>query len=120
MDEIRKSESEAYPADARETNKLAAPLIKQEEASKYRCKECQKLFRAPEFVIKHITVKHPDMVEVKTEEVGAAQGDANCRSPCSTHSSSIHNASNPLPKHPQQSTTASCPRLNPISPRMAT
>ncbi|ORX34935.1 hypothetical protein BD324DRAFT_633296 [Kockovaella imperatae] len=52
-----------------ETRKLAAPLIKQEEASKYRCKECNKLFRAPEFVVKHITVKHLDLVDVKTDEL---------------------------------------------------
>lgn len=51
-----------------ETRKLTAPAIKQEEASKYRCKECNKLFRAPEFVIKHITVKHPEVVNSKLDD----------------------------------------------------
>jgi len=45
-------------------------LIKQEEASKYRCKECNKLFKAPEFVIKHIAVKHPEVLNPKLDEVG--------------------------------------------------
>ena len=45
-------------------------MIKQEEASKYRCKECNKLFKAPEFVIKHIAVKHPEVLNPKLEEVG--------------------------------------------------
>ena len=44
-------------------------MIKQEEASKYRCKECNKLFKAPEFVIKHIAVKHPEVLNPKLEEV---------------------------------------------------
>ncbi|KAK8844554.1 hypothetical protein IAR55_006401 [Kwoniella newhampshirensis] len=52
-----------------ETKKLCAPLIKQEEPSKYRCKDCNKLFRAPEFVIKHIAVKHPEVTKSKLDEI---------------------------------------------------
>ncbi|WWC85480.1 uncharacterized protein L201_000344 [Kwoniella dendrophila CBS 6074] len=52
-----------------ETKKLCAPLIKQEEASKYRCKDCNKLFRAPEFVIKHILVKHPEVTKAKIDDI---------------------------------------------------
>ncbi|WRT63364.1 uncharacterized protein IL334_000269 [Kwoniella shivajii] len=52
-----------------ETKKLCAPLIKQEEASKYRCKDCNKLFRAPEFVIKHILVKHPEVTKPKVDDI---------------------------------------------------
>ncbi|WVO18178.1 hypothetical protein L204_105881 [Cryptococcus depauperatus] len=52
-----------------ETKKLTAPLIKQEEANKYRCKECSKLFRAPEFVIKHVTSKHPEITQTKIDDV---------------------------------------------------
>lgn len=48
---------------------MSAPFIKQEEASKYRCKECTKLFKAPEFVLKHISVKHPEVIKAKLEDV---------------------------------------------------
>jgi hypothetical protein len=48
---------------------VSAPFIKQEEASKYRCKECTKLFKAPEFVLKHISVKHPEVIKAKLEDV---------------------------------------------------
>jgi uncharacterized C2H2 Zn-finger protein len=54
---------------SRETRKLTAPVIKQEEASKYRCKECNKLFKAPEFVIKHVAVKHTEIVKPKLDDV---------------------------------------------------
>ena len=52
----------------RATKRLAAPLIRQEEESKYRCKECSKLFKAPEFVVKHVTTKHPETVKPKLDE----------------------------------------------------
>lgn len=55
----------------RESKKLCAPLIKQEDSSKYRCKECNKLFKAPEFVIKHIAVKHPEVLNQKLGEVSS-------------------------------------------------
>ncbi|ORY30788.1 hypothetical protein BCR39DRAFT_528324 [Naematelia encephala] len=51
-----------------ETKRLTAPLIKQEEASKYRCKECNKLFKAPEFVMKHISTKHGELIQPKLDE----------------------------------------------------
>lgn len=54
---------------SRETHKLTAPMVKQEEASKYRCKECNKLFKAPEFVVKHITTKHGETIKAKLDEV---------------------------------------------------
>jgi hypothetical protein len=52
-----------------ETKRLTAPCIKQEEADKYRCKQCSKLFRAPEFVIKHIVIKHGEVVKDKLDDV---------------------------------------------------
>jgi len=58
-----------------ETKRLTAPCIKQEEADKYRCKQCLKLFRAPEFVIKHIVSKHSEIVKEKLDEVS-------CLRPC--------------------------------------
>ncbi|WVR03221.1 hypothetical protein IAU60_000212 [Kwoniella sp. DSM 27419] len=52
-----------------ETKKVCAPLIKQEEPSKYRCKDCNKLFKAPEFVIKHILVKHPEVTKTRLDDI---------------------------------------------------
>ncbi|ODO03301.1 hypothetical protein I350_06151 [Cryptococcus amylolentus CBS 6273] len=52
-----------------ETKKICAPLIKQEEESKYRCKECNKLFKAPEYVMKHVTSKHPEITERRIDDV---------------------------------------------------
>lgn len=51
-----------------ESKRLSAPYIKQEEAVKYRCKQCSKLFRAPEFVIKHLSSKHPEIFKDKLDE----------------------------------------------------
>jgi hypothetical protein len=56
----------------RESKKVAAPHIRQEEATKYRCKECNKLFKAPEFVVKHVIVKHPDLIGDKLDDVRAS------------------------------------------------
>lgn len=53
----------------RETKKLCAPMIKEEEVSKYRCKECSKLFKAPEFVMKHVVVKHGEGIKGRLDEV---------------------------------------------------
>jgi len=47
-----------------ESRKISATHIKQEDASKYRCKLCSKLFKAPEFLYKHIPSKHPSEFEV--------------------------------------------------------
>lgn len=47
----------------RELSKAAEPHIKQEDEGKFRCKTCQKLFRATSFVEKHIANKHPELVK---------------------------------------------------------
>ena len=39
------------------------PSIKQEDEGKFRCKTCQKLFKATSFVEKHIANKHPELVK---------------------------------------------------------
>ncbi|KAJ3283963.1 hypothetical protein HK104_010145 [Borealophlyctis nickersoniae] len=41
----------------------AAPLIKMEEAEKWRCVECKKLFKGQEFVKKHVRTKHADLLQ---------------------------------------------------------
>ena len=53
----------------RELSKAAEPFIKQEDEGKFRCKTCQKLFKATSFVEKHIANKHPELVK-HLEEVG--------------------------------------------------
>lgn len=55
--------------EARESKKAAAPHIRQEEPTKYRCKECNKLFKAPEFVVKHVSSKHPELIGDKLDNV---------------------------------------------------
>lgn len=44
----------------RELAKVLEPFIKQEDEGKFRCKTCQKLFKATSFVEKHIANKHPE------------------------------------------------------------
>ncbi|KAK7695549.1 hypothetical protein QCA50_000185 [Cerrena zonata] len=46
-----------------ELSKAAEPHIKQEDEGKFRCKNCQKLFKATTFVEKHIANKHPELVK---------------------------------------------------------
>lgn len=46
-----------------ELAKVAEPFIKQEDEGKFRCKTCQKLFKATSFVEKHIANKHPELVK---------------------------------------------------------
>ncbi|KAH9951831.1 hypothetical protein B0H21DRAFT_193892 [Amylocystis lapponica] len=46
-----------------ELSKATGPWIKQEDEGKYRCKTCQKLFKATAFVEKHIANKHPELVK---------------------------------------------------------
>jgi len=48
---------------SRELSKAAEPYIKQEDEGKFRCKTCQKLFKATSFVEKHIANKHPELVK---------------------------------------------------------
>ncbi|KAM5534897.1 hypothetical protein V8D89_011452 [Ganoderma adspersum] len=46
-----------------ELSRACEPYIKQEDEGKFRCKTCQKLFKATSFVEKHIANKHPDLVK---------------------------------------------------------
>ncbi|CAA7259563.1 unnamed protein product [Cyclocybe aegerita] len=46
-----------------ELSKIVEPYIKQEDEGKFRCKTCQKLFKATSFVEKHIANKHPELVK---------------------------------------------------------
>jgi serrate RNA effector molecule len=52
----------------RELPKAVEPHIKQEDEGKYRCRTCNKLFKASSFVEKHIANKHPELV-MQLEEV---------------------------------------------------
>ncbi|GAW02170.1 arsenite-resistant protein asr2 [Lentinula edodes] len=46
-----------------ELSKVVEPHIKQEDEGKFRCRTCQKLFKATSFVEKHIANKHPELVK---------------------------------------------------------
>ncbi|TFK43085.1 hypothetical protein BDQ12DRAFT_674366 [Crucibulum laeve] len=46
-----------------ELSKTVEPHIKQEDEGKFRCKTCQKLFKATSFVEKHIANKHSELVK---------------------------------------------------------
>ncbi|EPT02795.1 hypothetical protein FOMPIDRAFT_1022699 [Fomitopsis schrenkii] len=46
-----------------ELSKAAEPHIKQEDEGKFRCKTCQKLFKATSFVEKHIANKHSELMK---------------------------------------------------------
>lgn len=46
-----------------ELTKAVEPHIKQEDEGKFRCKTCQKLFKATSFVEKHIANKHGELVK---------------------------------------------------------
>ncbi|KAG6915387.1 hypothetical protein DXG01_011759 [Tephrocybe rancida] len=46
-----------------ELTKAVEPHLKQEDEGKFRCKTCQKLFKATSFVEKHIANKHPELVK---------------------------------------------------------
>ncbi|KZT35530.1 hypothetical protein SISSUDRAFT_1025265 [Sistotremastrum suecicum HHB10207 ss-3] len=45
-----------------ELSKAVEPHIKQEDEGKYRCRSCNKLFKATAFVEKHVANKHPELV----------------------------------------------------------
>jgi hypothetical protein len=47
----------------RELSKVVEQYIKQEDEGRFRCKTCQKLFKATSFVEKHIANKHPELVK---------------------------------------------------------
>jgi predicted nucleotidyltransferase len=55
------------PDIPRELTKAVEPYIKQEDEGKFRCKTCQKLFKATSFVEKHIANKHPELVKYLDE-----------------------------------------------------
>jgi hypothetical protein len=46
-----------------ELAKAVEPHIKQEDEGKFRCKTCQKLFKATSFVEKHVVNKHPELIK---------------------------------------------------------
>ncbi|KZP21750.1 hypothetical protein FIBSPDRAFT_919510 [Athelia psychrophila] len=46
-----------------ELTKAVEPFVKQEDEGKFRCKTCQKLFKATSFVEKHIANKHGELVK---------------------------------------------------------
>jgi hypothetical protein len=53
-----------YTKDATlETEKTISLYVRKETEGKYRCVECQKLFRGEDFVRKHIRSKHPELFE---------------------------------------------------------
>jgi hypothetical protein len=43
--------------------------VKEEDEGKYRCRECNKLFSAQKFVVKHIATKHASIVGDKLDDV---------------------------------------------------
>ncbi|KAI0677002.1 hypothetical protein C8Q78DRAFT_960315 [Trametes maxima] len=51
-----------------ELSRACEPFIKQEDEGKFRCKTCQKLFKATSFVEKHIANKHSDLIK-QLEEI---------------------------------------------------
>lgn len=48
---------------SRELSKVVEQFIKQEDEGRFRCKTCQKLFKATSFVEKHIANKHSELVK---------------------------------------------------------
>lgn len=52
----------------RELPRVVEPHIKQEDEGKFRCRTCNKLFKASAFVEKHVANKHPELV-MQLEEV---------------------------------------------------
>ena len=57
------SKLKLYCSIIRELSKAVEPYLKQEDEGKFRCKTCQKLFKATAFVEKHIANKHPELVK---------------------------------------------------------
>ncbi|CAK5262625.1 unnamed protein product [Mycena citricolor] len=46
-----------------ELSKAVKEYVSQEDEGKYRCKTCQKLFKATSFVEKHVANKHPELIK---------------------------------------------------------
>lgn len=59
-----------YSLFGSELSKACESLIKQEDEGKFRCKTCQKLFKATSFVEKHIANKHGELVKHLQEVSG--------------------------------------------------
>lgn len=66
----------------RELSRACEAHIKQEDEGKFRCKTCQKLFKATSFVEKHIANKHADLIkqldEVYTVRLSRLRGCLHC------------------------------------------
>lgn len=52
-----------------ELTRATAEWIKQEDEGKFRCKTCNKLFKASTFVEKHIANKHSSLLTKELREV---------------------------------------------------
>ena len=61
-----------YADFGRELPKAVEPHIKQEDEGKFRCRTCNKLFKASSFVEKHVANKHPELVG-QLEEVSISE-----------------------------------------------
>lgn len=48
---------------------LTESSIKKVDEAKYRCEHCAKAFKGPEFVLKHLHLKHEDVVKATGEEI---------------------------------------------------
>lgn len=53
---------------------LTESSIKKVEEGKYRCDHCSKAFKGPEFVLKHLMLKHEDIVKQTQEELADFAG----------------------------------------------
>lgn len=50
-------------------HQICAGKIKHEEETKFRCRECLKLFSALKFIEKHLSTKHPEVLGNTIDEV---------------------------------------------------
>lgn len=64
------SEAGEVTDEALDKHLTANEVIKVEE-EKYRCAQCSKAFKGPEFVVKHLRLKHEDIVAKNTEDLAA-------------------------------------------------
>lgn len=53
---------------SRVLDSFLASYVKKESETKYRCVECQKLFKGDEYVKKHLKTKHPELVKTITTD----------------------------------------------------
>ena len=52
---------------------MTAEHISKQEEGKWRCQICTKLFRATEFVEKHVINKHPESIKTRMDEVSVSE-----------------------------------------------